>query len=192
MSPFVVGKTQGINCTGGRRVIDGDQKLEVRTKSKEEEIWNPLSMRYFKGDSQTLGWVFPDTLGVNIISYPAQCSLTEQSKKETAGECVSESMALFWPWVLFWVLLFILLVFLNNLLGCQIFIAAKNNEEVLALTGQDVFWSYSFSGFFQWLQILALMLQILCPGSWSIVYHGTNDLSWLAAWAPWYSISAPC
>lgn len=44
-SPFLVQKYQCINCTGGRQVItNGDQKLEVKLKSKEEEIQNPLKM----------------------------------------------------------------------------------------------------------------------------------------------------
>lgn len=40
---------------------------ELKTESKEEEIRNPLKMPYFKGDRQTLEWIFPGTLDVNII-----------------------------------------------------------------------------------------------------------------------------
>lgn len=80
-SPLVQ-KSQGINCTGGRQVItNGDQKLEVKIKSKEEEIQNPLKMLYLKGDSQTLEWIFPDSMGWKYYeteSYLAQHSLTEQ------------------------------------------------------------------------------------------------------------------
>lgn len=78
-SPFLVQKSQCVSSTGGRQVItNGDQKLEVKIKSEEEEIQNPLKMLK---DSQTLEWIFPDSMGYKYCqteSYLAQCSLTEQ------------------------------------------------------------------------------------------------------------------
>lgn len=61
-------------------------------------------------------------------------------------------------------------LFLNNLLNCYISISAMNKEVVLTLTGYFVFWLYSFSIFFYWLQVSVLTLQILQPGSCSLLY----------------------
>lgn len=62
-------------------------------------------------------------------------------------------------------------LFLNNLLNCYISISAMNNEVVLTLPGYCIFWFYSCSiFFFYWLQVLALTLQILQPGSYSLLY----------------------
>lgn len=60
-------------------------------------------------------------------------------------------------------------LFLNNQLNCYISVSAVNNEVVLTLTGYCVFWLYSFSIFY-WFQVLALTLQILQPGSCSLLY----------------------